>query len=81
MGRWGSDPAAAHGGGRAGWGGHTDDPTVAGRLEEPVSSQLPWLPALVGTLRGDSRPLLLEEGQKESSTQHGTIEERGPHLR
>lgn len=44
-----------------------------------MSGQSHWCAALVGTLRGDFGPLLLEEGQKASSTQHSTIKERGPH--
>lgn len=46
-----------------------------------MSGQSHWCAALVGTLCGDFGPLLLEEGQIESSTQHSTIKERGPHLR
>lgn len=43
-----------------------------------MGSQLPWFPALVGTLHGDFGPLLSEEGQKESSTQRSTTAEREP---
>lgn len=54
-------------------------PTVTGRLWESVGSQLHWFQALMGTCQGDFGPLLVEEGQKESSTQCSTMEEPGGH--